>query len=225
MSKPEAKRVQYKTFELELGEVKESDDKSKGIIEGYASTFGNVDLGFDVVMPGAFKKTIKDFHKWPILADHNPYTPIGINVEASEDKKGLAVVGELELGIAKAQEKYLLAKQAKKHGGRAGLSIGYMTIKSEPNKDNSRIRNLNELKLFEYSPVTFPMNTEALITAAKSTGNIDKAKFLIQHLINNQGISLKDLEVALRNEAAQVDLDPTAIGQSIDNLITKFRNG
>lgn len=216
------KIVEFKTFEFDLREVKEDSDTKVGRIEGYASTFGNIDLGLDIVEKGAFKKTIKENVKWPILADHNPYEPIGINIEASEDSKGLSVVGELELDVQKAKERYLLAKQAKRHGGRAGLSIGYMTIKAEPDANNPRLRVLKELKLYEYSLVTFPMNTEALVTAAKSIGDIDKTKILLQHLVN-QGISLKDLEIALRNEAAQVNEDPTKISQSIDNLINKFR--
>src|SRR5215468_7890967 len=32
-----------------------------GELEGYASVFGNVDLGGDVVVPGAFKKTLNDW--------------------------------------------------------------------------------------------------------------------------------------------------------------------
>lgn len=223
--KPVKGKIEYKTFEFELTETKEADDNQDvGIIEGYASTFGNVDLGLDVIDKGAFKKTIKESKNWPILADHNPYTPIGMNTEAIEDSRGLKVVGELELGVRLAKERYLLAKQAKRHGGRAGLSIGYATIKAEPDSDNPRIRRLKELKMYEYSFVTFPMNTQAMVTAAKSVGAIDKATFLIHHL-KEHGISLKDLEIALQKEAADQDLDPTKISQSIDNLITKFRQG
>jgi len=220
-----AKVVEYKTFELQFKEVMQSKaDSDVGVIEGYASTFGNVDLGLDIVDAGAFKKTINDSVKWPILADHNPYDPIGINIEASEDTTGLFVKGELELGVSKAKERWLLSKQALKYGGRAGLSIGYLPIKAEPDKDNPRVRRLKELKMYEYSFVTFPMNTEALLTNAKFTGNIDKASFLVNHLIKQHGISLKDLEIALQKEAAQSDYDPTKLSQSIDRLIENFKN-
>lgn len=216
------KQIEYRTFEFKLSKV--DDDKETGRVEGYASTFGNIDLGLDIVVKGAFKKTIKEGGvNWPILADHNPYTPIGMNVEAAEDSKGLAVVGELELGVQLAKERYLLTKQALKHGGRSGLSIGYMTIQAEPDADNPRLRKLKELKLFEYSLVTFPMNTEAMVTAAKGIGAIDKANYLLSQL-KAQGVSLKDLEIALRSEAAQNDEDPTKISQSLDNLILKFKS-
>ncbi len=46
-----------------------SDD---GTLEGYASTFGNIDLGADVVVKGAFTDTIGNIkaHGIPLLADH-----------------------------------------------------------------------------------------------------------------------------------------------------------
>jgi HK97 family phage prohead protease len=182
-----------------------------------------VDLGGDRVIKGAFKKTIKENMKWPILADHNPYSPLGVNLSASEDSKGLYVEGELELGVEKAKEKYLLAKQAQRHGARSGLSIGYQVIKAEPGKDSPTIYDLKEIKMYEYSLVTFPMNTEALITGAKSFGAIDKVKFLMKHIFNEE-ISLRDLEIALKDEAARVDHDPTLVSQSIDNLIKKFQS-
>lgn len=215
-------KIEYKTFELKLDKVEEN--QSEGVVKGYASTFGNVDLGLDVVDKGAFKKTIKESGgKFPILADHNPYEQIGVNVVAVEDETGLYVEGALDLNVQKAKERYSLAKMALKYGMRAGLSIGYYTIKAEPDRENPRIRRLKELKLMEYSLVTFPMNTEAMITAAKSVGAIDKARFLIEQL-KMQGVDLRELEVALQLEAAKHDEDPSKIAQSIDDLILKFKS-
>ncbi len=104
-----------------------------------------------------------------------------------------------------------------------GLSIGYGTIKSEPDSSNSRIRLLKELKMYEYSFVTFPMNTEAMLTAAKGMGAIDKATYLLKHILNS-GVSLSDLEIALRQEAAKKDFDPTRLSQSLDDLLLHFKN-
>lgn len=216
------KVLEYKTFSFKFDNVDEV--KEEGRIEGYASTFGNVDLGLDVVVKGAFKKTLKENKgRVPILADHSAWDQIGWNEKAVEDDKGLAVEGALMLGVQKARERYLLAKKAQELDAPAGLSIGYMTVQSEPSAENPRIRMLKELKLYEYSFVTFPMNTQAMVTAAKSLGAIDKAQFLIEQCIA-QGVSVKDLELALQYEAAKKDYDPTTICQSIDDLITKFKN-
>ena len=216
--------IEFKTFAFDIQEAKEIGDGKEAIIEGYASTFGNMDQGFDIVSKGAFKATIKATKgKFPILADHNPHEQIGWNEEASEDETGLLVRGALVLDVRKAVERLALAKKALAIKARAGLSIGYSTIKSEPDQSNTRVRILKELKLWEYSFVTFPMNTEALITAAKSVGAIDNLKTLIETL-KAEGVKLKDLEIALRKEAADADQDPTKISQSIDSLILKFKS-
>src|SRR5260221_11481786 len=46
-----------------------------GELEGYASLFGNVDQGGDVVLPGAFKNTLRYWSRQsqplPLIADHD----------------------------------------------------------------------------------------------------------------------------------------------------------
>lgn len=218
------KELKYLTFPFELKEVDEEESTDKGIIEGYASTFGNMDQGLDIVVKGAFTKTIKETGGIiPILADHMPTKQLGWNTKAKEDSTGLFVRGELDLNVQLAKERYSLAKSALKLGAPAGISIGYYTILSEMDKANPRIRLLKELRLFEYSLVTFPMNVEAMVTAAKSVGAIDKLKALIQYC-KDESISAKDLEIALRNEAATVEFDPTKISQSLDTLLLKMKN-
>lgn len=210
--------MEIKTFGFKL------DDVKNGVIKGYASTFGNIDLGLDVVDKGAFKKTLKDNGgRVPILADHNPTDQIGWNRHAVEDNEGLYVEGLIDVNVQKGREKLSLAKTALEIGAPMGLSIGYYTIKAEPDMDSPRVRRLKELKLFEYSIVTFPMNTEAMITAAKSMGEIDKVNFLLKNIIDS-GISIRDLEIALQAEAAKRDYDPTQLSQSLDELMSHFKS-
>ena len=38
-----------------------------------------------------------------------------------------------------------------------GMSIGFFTIKSEPDRDDPVVRRILEVKLLEHSIVTFPM--------------------------------------------------------------------
>lgn len=212
------KQLEYMTFSFKADAVSDS-----GRVEGYASTFGNVDLGLDVVDKGAFAKTLKESKgKVPILADHDPRQQIGWNETAGEDNKGLWVEGQLNLKVQKAVERHALSKQAIELGANSGLSIGYYTIKAEPDSQQPRIRRLKELKLAEYSFVTFPMNTAAMVSAAKHLSCVDKASLLIQQLVK-EGVSLKDFETALRKEAADQDFDPVKLSQSIDTLISKFK--
>jgi HK97 family phage prohead protease len=212
------KEIQFKTFSLKLDDV-----DSQGTIRGYASTFGNVDLGFDVVDKGAFKKSIKENGgKFPILADHNPSDQIGWNFRAEEDEMGLFVEGKIDLNVQKGREKYSLAKTALTLGAKMGLSIGYMTIKAEPDREKPMVRRLKELKLFEYSIVTFPMNTEAMVTGAKSLAGVDMASYMITELIK-QGISKDDLQKALRTEAAPKLEDPSQMIQSYKMMIDSMK--
>lgn len=212
-------KVEFKTFSLKLDDV-----DTQGTIRGYASTFGNVDLGFDVVDKGAFKKSIKESGggKVPILADHNPCSQIGWNFRAEEDDTGLFVEGKLDLNVQAAREKYSLAKTALSLGAKMGLSIGYMTIKAEPDRDKPMVRHLKELKLFEYSIVTFPMNTESMITSAKSLAGVDRAQYLITEL-SKSGVSRDEIKQALQIEAANPDEDPSQMIQSLDKFLKTLR--
>lgn len=210
--------LETKNFELEFKDV-----DSQGKIRGYASTFGNVDLGNDVVDEGAFAKSIKEKKgKFPILADHDPRRLIGWNLQAKEDKNGLLVEGELNLQVQDAREKYALAKQALENGIKMGLSIGYAVIKSEPDRKNQNIRRLKELKLYEYSIVTFPMNESALVTSLKSINtpiHVDNIKTILAEL-EKHGITKAALQKALsENPIVQKEFDPTKVSQSLDNLL------
>lgn len=148
--------MEKKTFQFE---IKSFDDET-GTFEGYAAIFGSMDYGGDVIEKGAFKKTLKEHSSFPILWQHDSTKPIGLG-EASEDDTGLYVKGKLNQEVQQAKEAYALIKQ----GALKGLSIGYSTIQDA--WENS-IRKLKEVKLYEYSPVTFPMNPLAGITGVKS---------------------------------------------------------
>lgn len=212
-------KVEVKSFELEI-----KDADSNGMIRGFASTFGNVDLGMDVVDKGAFKKSIKESKGlWPILADHDPSKQIGWNLRAEEDEKGLYVEGKLDLNVQSAREKYSLAKTAQELGAKMGLSIGYMVVKAEPDREKPMVRRLKELKLFEYSLVTFPMNTEAMITSAKAQPDELRQAWLKDHFkqLKQQGFTDLQIEMALHGEAAPEN-DPL-LEQSLRKLIETIR--
>jgi HK97 family phage prohead protease len=153
----------FKTFPFKIDRVDES-----GEFCGYASTFGNIDLGGDVIHRGSFETTLKETRgKIPILDHHNPGKHIGWNLTANEDRRGLFVCGQLNLDVQLARERHSLMKQAAKIGGRTGLSIGYRTVREETDLDRPGIRHLREIELLEYSIVIFPMNPEAGVTRIK----------------------------------------------------------
>ncbi len=139
-----------------------SIDRDTGAFTGYASVYGNVDRGGDVVANGAFTRTMQANPDVPILWQHNMTEPIGVgSVQDSQD--GLVINGQLNLEVAKAREAFALMKQ----GAVKGLSIGYDAINW---RWDGNVRVLEELRLWEVSVVTFPMNELATVTAVKSTG-------------------------------------------------------
>lgn len=150
--------MKHKDIKIEFKTVGE-----EGQFTGYAAVFNNVDLGGDVIAPGAFSKTIKEKTATPVLWGHNPREVIGVNQRYTEDAKGLHVEGKLILDVQRAKEAYALMKA----GAVTGMSIGYDTITDEYNRD-SKVRTLKEVKLYEYSMTPFPMNPEAQLTGVKS---------------------------------------------------------
>lgn len=148
--------LEEKAFSYEIKEIKEN-----GYFEGYASTFGNVDHGRDVVVKGAFEKTLMTRPVAKILWQHMSYYPIGKSIDMHEDDKGLFVSGQLTMQVEKAKDAYHLMRDKVIDG----LSIGYESIVDEV-KDN--IRYLKEVVLYEFSPVTFQMNELAGVTGVKS---------------------------------------------------------
>ena len=56
--KEESDFIDYKT-EFKGGHLEDEEDKDYGVFEGYGSVFGNKDLGNDVILQGAFMRTLK----------------------------------------------------------------------------------------------------------------------------------------------------------------------
>lgn len=133
------------------------------VIEGYASLFGALDRGGDVVEPGAYAASLKSLdaakRRVRMLWQHDPAEPIGVWDEVREDKKGLYVKGRLLPDVARAREAAALLEA----GAIEGLSIGYRTLRAA--KDENGRRRLKELELWEVSLVTFPMLPDARVGA------------------------------------------------------------
>lgn len=140
-----------------------------GVIEGYASVFGNVDSYGEVVEPGAFVdslvKSKREGRRVKMLYQHDPDQPIGVWDDLAEDSKGLWVRGRLLIEESpKAREVHGLLKA----GALDGLSIGYRTIASQPKSGKPGVISLTKLDLLENSIVTFAANERARVEVVKS---------------------------------------------------------
>lgn len=161
---------------LELKLAQNEQDAKAGTFSGYGSIFNHVDLGGDMVVPGAFKATLKEWKsrgKLPKMFLQHGYgfttedqIPIGKYTLMEEDEKGLYVEGEL-FALDTQKGKYI--HEGMKSGELDGLSIGYTAIDvTYAKKPEDPRRTLKKVNLYEVSPVAFGMNEQALIESAKS---------------------------------------------------------
>src|SRR5688572_16520757 len=138
--------------------------EADGVFSGYASLFGAVDLGKDVVEKGAFAASLRARGAAGIrmLFQHDPAEPIGVWTEIREDARGLFVRGRLTKDVAPAREVLSLMRG----GALDGLSLGLRAVKAK-NDPRSGVRRILEADLWEISVVTFPMLPDARIDTVK----------------------------------------------------------
>ena len=148
-------------------EVKASNNEEEpGVFSGYGSIFGNKDLGGDIIVEGAFAKSIgrKGAKAVKLLYQHKSDEPIGVFDEIVEDSRGLKVKGRLAMGTQRGREVYELMKM----GALDGLSIGYrVNPKGVEYDEKGKTRLIKSVDLMEISAVTFPMNPRARVQAVK----------------------------------------------------------
>jgi hypothetical protein len=175
-------------------ELKDVDEKT-GIVTGYCSCFGNIDSDGDMVMQGAFKKTLEERgcksarprikHLWM----HDSWQPIGIPQVLEEREKGLyfeTVFGKDRFSQDKLQQHIdkIITE----------LSIGYNVIKREDVIDSTSGKvqhsKLLELKLWEYSSVTWGANSLTEVISAK--GEMTDVLLNLNKRLSSLGNALKN---------------------------------
>ena len=96
-----------------------------GVFSGYASLFGEVDLGKDAIAPGAFVHSLQKRGASGVrmLFQHDPAEPIGRWRTIREDERGLYVEGVLSPGVARAREVLLTGSAAASLSAWWGLGV------------------------------------------------------------------------------------------------------
>ena len=136
----------------------------EGRFAGYASVFGEVDDGGDIVMPGAFARSLsrRGRARVRMLFQHDPKEPVGIWSHVQEDGFGLWAEGRLVPGVPRADAlRRLIESRAID-----GLSIGFRTVRATREAGTGH-RKLHAIDLWEISIVTFPMMAGARIAPAE----------------------------------------------------------
>lgn len=196
-----------------------------GSFEGYGSVFGELDSYRDIVMPGAFAKSLQeDFaakgRKVPMLYQHDSCQPIGVYEDISEDGTGLYVKGQCNMDVQLGREAHSLMKQ----GALSGLSIGYNTITQEWDAHNE-LRKLLQVKLREVSLVTFPAGDSARVQSVKSLMELHTLSDVEDYMRDVYGASKKEavaLASRIKAIAPQSDSEPDA--ESLTKTLSIIRS-
>jgi HK97 family phage prohead protease len=164
----------YKSLGMEVKDV----DAKEGIVSGYFSAFGMVDSDGDIMMPGAFKRSITDWGpdgkgRIKHLLNHDPSKPLGKVTELMEDSYGLkyvSKVGTHSLGkdFIKMVDSGLIAEH----------SIGFKTLREQKSGDANQI---HEVMLFEGSSLTaWGANENTPLIGMKNMGTIENIQAQIK---------------------------------------------
>lgn len=160
-------RLEHKTVAFVDVKTRGGTDDAGGEIVGYGAVFGNVDMGGDRIIRGAFKDDLPRFLEAGVVAwHHDAGTPIAIPIEAREDDRGLWIRATFHSTPA-AQDARRICVERLAAGKSFGMSIGY-SVREGGERQVGPIRELTRLKLYEVSLVSVPMNPLATIGVAKA---------------------------------------------------------
>lgn len=228
-------------FICRLGEIKftDPDDPAQQTrtFSGYGAAFNNIDAYGDIIVPGAFADFLADAkagrQPWPsMLSQHGGWqitgedmTPVGVWQDLSEDGAGLRVTGQLA-ETPRGIELDTLMRMTPRPAI-DGLSIGYIAKKYEPrSKPEDPRRKLTQIDLIEISPVTFPANRNARISALKSLQEIDTITEIEDLLRDAGGFSRSEAKGIIarirRTDLREADHHLQRMSAAAQRIITNF---
>jgi len=220
--------VEFKTKKLEI-----KANRAKRTIEGHAATFEepeNYDSYGDIIAPGAFAEDLAErgpagTGRIKVLWQHDWSTPIGLPTLMEEDSKGLSVAGKLSK-VAAADEALTLIEDKVIDSFSFGYeTLGYEILEDHPTKWGYPVRKLTKLKVYEFSPVTFPANENARITGLKHWHQTNAGVWVpmmrLKAVSASLGISIERLLGQLENEEPFADKAGRVISsKNLDKLIS-----
>jgi len=202
-------------------EIKDFDENSRKV-SMYLARFNILDSDNDIILPGAFKRSIKERgpnsasnRKIAYLRYHDWEKPIGKFLELSEDENGLLAVAQLGNSEDGAD-----ALNDYKDGIIREHSIGFRYIKDQlefvpaPENEGPGHFNVKEVALWEGSAVTFGANEFTnVIEVAKSENKLpfiqklgEQIEVMTKAIISGQGSDERQysLEMKLKYLNAQL---------------------
>ena len=167
--------MNHKNLTCHLTITKSLDEE--GVFEGYASVFGIQDYDGDVIVKGAFEKSLKKMQEKgrrpKMLWQHNSSIIVGQWLELYEDEHGLRVKGKIFKEIEKGREAYILMQ----HKELDAMSVGFNPVSAMQGGGTGN-QVFDEVDLWEISLVTWGANPEALVSNVKGMTKRDFEAFL-----------------------------------------------
>lgn len=177
--------MRTKAFPAHVKAAGEQDGLAAGQFEAIVSVFGNVDHGGDVVLPGAFSRSLAEWKAAgdpiPVIWSHqigDPDSHIGVVLDAAEllagderlpeklrDNGGLWVRGQLDLDEPRAAKVHRLLKgrRVKQFSFSYDIRDGALG-----ERDGRDVYELRDLDLFEVGPTLLGMNAATDLVGAKA---------------------------------------------------------
>lgn len=168
--------MKTKSFNANVKAVGTADGLGDGQFTALVAVFGNKDHGGDVIVPGAFADSLRDWaasgdaipaiwsHQWA-----DPFAHIGWSLSAAETADGLLVTAQLDLENPTALQTYKLLKQRRVKEFSFGYDVvdgGYVT------QDEDEFFELRKLNLIEFGPTLKGMNPDTQLLGTKSDEDI-----------------------------------------------------
>ena len=207
MSEKEKMKADIEGLETKQVEAKieVKADAPEGVvarIKAYVLAFGNVDRVGDVIQPGACDKFLdsEDADRMAICWQHDRATVIGKITDKGVDDYGMWIEADILPTTAGKDAAILL-----KSGAVNQFSIGYRADKYRYESRNGydyEIRVLEEITVFEASPVTVPANPKAILVDAKEDKEEPETK---KDNENNQPLNNQDMNEELKALQDQLD--------------------
>lgn len=189
-------------------------DPDKNTFGGLASVYDHmIDTWIPTrIKPGAFTKTLKEnARRVKVLYQHNEYMPLGLPTKMEETSDGLLVEGKISLTSYGKDCMILLADKVIDE-----MSIGFDPIKFEMVEEQIEdmtvlVRHITELRLWEFSPVTWGANSKAKITNVNS----------VEHLLETLGLSSDKSKSFLKEVLIELMKNPAAEPTDLCRIATQ----
>ena len=158
------------SIERKVFEIAQSREGDEGLVVGVASVYDREDAVGDVIIKGAFTRTVAENPDVPLLWQHDPAAVIG-RARLRETDTGLEMVAQLDLDDPQA----VLVRNKLQKRLLNGLSIGFEPRDVDwESRDGRVVRILRDVRVWEVSIVTFPAQPAARVTEVRAGRTISR---------------------------------------------------